>query len=116
MPVSHERVTRPAGEMRIGGDVAERDDEVHARRARTAEMLEALGARACDRQAMLGEELEGVRVEPLVRIAARAVGAEAPGSDRVENRLRHDAQSGIVLADEQDIHGWKPVPSTGARS
>src|SRR5258706_9045641 len=62
VPVRDERLARPFHEMLVGCDVAKRDDEVHARRAGAAEMLQALGARAHDRHVVPVEELDGISV------------------------------------------------------
>ncbi len=115
-PVGDERIARPFRERLAGRDVAQRDDEVHARRAAEAELLQALGVRARDGHVMPRQELDGVGVERSVRIAAGAEGAEASGGDGVENHLRHDAERGVVFAYEQNVHGGGPSPQRASPS
>src|SRR5258707_14957857 len=80
IPMRDERLARPVGQL-LRGRLAERDDEIHARRAGRAELLERLRAQGGHRQLMPGEELEDVGMRCLLACDAGAVRAKARCAD-----------------------------------
>ena len=77
-----------------GGNVANRDDDIHFRDIGTilrAELLPALAAQAGSRAPQALEQGQGMGIDVTLRITARAVAQKPPRAVTFDQALGHDA-------------------------
>ena len=99
VPVGDEWRARPVAVVLVCRRVGERDDEIHRRRF-AAQPLERFGIQARGAHVMVREEIDHPAACAARRRAAGAVGAKAAVTKRGEDRLGHQAERAVVLADE----------------
>src|SRR5258706_1002653 len=111
------RAHLPAGPGRAGFAgrlAADREYEIHPRRAGPRELIPAFAAQPLRRQAVFFDQLEREGIHLPGGTAAGAVGAEPAVPEAVQQGLGKDAARRITGADEKDIewtdgHFWFPA-------
>src|SRR5262249_36173730 len=83
--------------------VADGEGKIERRRARLRELIPRLRTKARGVVAEALQELDCVRVDLALRLAARAVGTEFTGAELVQDGLGHDRARRVAGAEKQDV-------------